>query len=45
MGIERTKLLAHESVYWSSINADIEKYIKNCATCLESKVKFGTTVI
>ena len=35
MGIENTKILAHESVYWSSINADIEKYIKNCATCPE----------
>ena len=35
MGIEKTKLLACESVYWSDINADIEKYIKSCATCLE----------
>ena len=35
MGIENTKLLVHESVYWSSINADIERYIKQCATCLE----------
>ena len=35
MGIEKTKLLAHESVYWSSINADIERYIKQCATYLE----------
>ena len=35
MGIEKTKLLAYRSVYWSSINVDIEKYIKNCATCLE----------
>ena len=35
MGIEKTKLLVHESVYWPSINADIEKYIKSCATCLE----------
>ena len=35
MGIEKTKLLPHKSVYWSSINADIEKYIKNCAKCLE----------
>ena len=35
MGIEKTKLLAHECVYWHSINADIEKYIKQCATCLE----------
>ena len=35
MGIEKTKLLAHESVYWSDINVDMEKYIKSCATCLE----------
>ena len=33
MGIEKTKLPACESVYWSSINVDI----KNCATCLEYK--------
>ena len=35
MSIEKTKLLAHESVYWSTINADIEDYIENCTTCLE----------
>ena len=35
MGIEKTKLLAHESVFWHNINADIESYIKLCATCLE----------
>ena len=35
MGIEKTKLLAGESVYWFNINVDIKKYIKNCATCLE----------
>ena len=35
MGIEKMKLLAHKSVYWSNINVDIKKYIKNCATCLE----------
>ena len=23
------------NLYWPSINADIEKYIKSCATCLE----------
>ena len=34
IGIGKTKLLACESVYWPSINADIEKYIKSCATCL-----------
>ena len=35
MGIEKTKLLAHKCVYSPSINADIEKYIKQCPTCLE----------
>ena len=40
MGIEKTKLLACKSVYWSTINVDIEKYMKSyatksCATCLE----------
>ena len=35
MGIEKTKLLVHKSVYWSDINLDIKKYIKSCATCLE----------
>ena len=34
-GIEKTKLLACRSVYWSSINADIKNYIKHCAICLE----------
>ena len=35
MGIEKTKLLAHECINWPNINADIEKYIKQCATCLQ----------
>ena len=35
MGIEKTKLLAHESVFWHNINADIEAYIKLCVTCLD----------
>ena len=34
MGIENTKLLACESVYWVNINDDIEKHINNCTTCL-----------
>ena len=34
MGIEKTKLLAWELVYWININDDIEKHIKNCTTCL-----------
>ena len=35
MGIEKTELLAHDSVFWSNVNADIEGYIKHCATCLK----------
>ena len=35
MGIEKSKLLTCKYVYWSTINADIEKYIKSCAICLE----------
>ena len=35
MGIEKMKLLAHESVFWHNINANIEVYIKVCATHLE----------
>ena len=35
MGIEKTKLLAQECVYWPSINADIEKCIKQCPTYLQ----------
>ena len=34
MGIEKTKFLACESVYWSSINADIDNFIQICPTCL-----------
>ena len=34
MGIEKTKLLVWESIYWPNISNDIEKYIKNCTTCL-----------
>ena len=29
------KLLPQECVCWYSMNADIENYIKQCATCLE----------
>ena len=35
MGIEKTKLLAHDSVFWSNIHTDIKVYIKHCATCPE----------
>ena len=33
-GHKKMKLLVHESVHWSIINADIDNFIKNCATCL-----------
>ena len=35
IGIEKTKLLACESVFWHNINANTEAYIKLGATCLE----------
>ena len=35
MGMEKTELLKYKSIYWPGINSDIEKYIKNCSTCLE----------
>ena len=28
MGIEKTKLLAHESIYWTGMNSGVEKYMK-----------------
>ena len=35
MGIEKSKLLACDSVFWSSINTVTKAYVKHCATCLE----------
>ena len=34
MGIEKTKLLMCQSVYWVKINTNIEYHIKSCITCL-----------
>ena len=39
MGIEKTILLAHKSVYWININNDIENAIKSCLTCFEFQAK------
>ena len=39
MGIEKTELLACESIYWVNINNDIENYVKNCSTCLDFQQK------
>ena len=33
MGIERTRRLARETVYWVGINEDIEKLVKSCEVC------------
>ncbi|XP_033126376.1 uncharacterized protein LOC117124300 [Anneissia japonica] len=35
MGIERTRRLARETVYWSGIDKDIERAIKLCQPCQE----------
>lgn len=32
-GIERTKRLARESVYWPNITIDVEKYVSMCMIC------------
>ena len=37
MGIEKTRRLARESVYWPGINKDIEQITKTCETCQESQ--------
>ena len=34
-GIDRTKLHARDSVYWPSINKDIECLVKTCDLCQE----------
>ena len=34
MGMDKTKLLVYESIYWPGINSDTEKHIKYCSTCL-----------
>ena len=35
MGIKKTKLLVHKSVYWVNIKNDIENHVKNCSTCFK----------
>ena len=35
MGIEKTRLLAPESIYWVDMNADIESAVKHCSKYLE----------
>ena len=33
MGIQKTRLLAHKSIYWVNIHADIEDTIKDFTVC------------
>ena len=35
MGIEKTRLLACESIYWINMNGDIEEIVKKCIPCLD----------
>ena len=35
MGIKRTKLPVHKSIYGVNINSGIDNHVKNCSTCLE----------
>lgn len=35
LGIEKTRRLARESIYWPNINKDIEQLVKNCSACQE----------
>ncbi|XP_046547827.1 uncharacterized protein K02A2.6-like [Haliotis rubra] len=34
-GIEKTRKLARESVYWPQISKDIEKHVRSCSSCQE----------
>ena len=36
-GIEKTRLLARETVYWPKINTDIETMVKGCNVCQEDQ--------
>eukprot|EP00057_Strongylocentrotus_purpuratus_P029010 XP_011683484.1 PREDICTED: uncharacterized protein K02A2.6-like [Strongylocentrotus purpuratus] len=37
MGIERTRRLARDTVYWPGINKDIENLVKTCPACQENQ--------
>ena len=40
LGIEKTRLLMRESVYWPNIYKDIEMMVKCCAVCQESQAEY-----
>ena len=35
LGIEKTRRLMRDSVYWPNVNKDIEQMVKTCSTCQE----------
>ena len=37
LGIEKTKLRAHETVFWPNVNQHIEDLVSLCSVCLDSK--------
>ena len=44
-GVEKTRLRARTSVYWPSIDADIENLIKHCETCQQHQRTQQETLI
>uniref|UniRef100_A0A669DK63 Gypsy retrotransposon integrase-like protein 1 n=1 Tax=Oreochromis niloticus TaxID=8128 RepID=A0A669DK63_ORENI len=40
LGIEKCKRRARTAVYWPGINADIEKMVSTCDTCIKEKREF-----
>ena len=37
LGVEKTRLLVRDTVYWPKINSDIEKLVKSCSVCQEDQ--------
>ncbi|CAC5383467.1 unnamed protein product [Mytilus coruscus] len=37
LGIEKTRKLARDSIFWPGINAQITDFISKCSVCLESR--------
>ena len=37
LGVEKTRMLARDSVYWTNVNKDIEKMVKRCTLCQEEQ--------
>ncbi|XP_049516220.1 uncharacterized protein K02A2.6-like [Dermacentor silvarum] len=44
-GINRTKALARESVWWPGISADIASLVTNCEQCASTRVSFAEPLV